>query len=176
LENVAKDQGFLLAPCTYDELTQRAVVEQIAKHHVILWNERLPLDSVRQGISSHLVRDFITDLERFAPLLKHSSFAAEKEWRVISPLVGECDEPVYVHIAGESGIKQFQQFSLLTDQHPEIVRQRSALISFGSDDQGFRPVIGPNRDPQAMEEAIRTLAPRECGWIPSVERTKSPYR
>ena len=31
LENVAKDQGFLLAPCTYDELTQRAVVEQIVK-------------------------------------------------------------------------------------------------------------------------------------------------
>jgi len=83
LENVAKDQEFLLAPCACDEPTQRAVIEQIVKRHVILWNKRLPLDSPREGISSHLVRDFITDLERFAPLLKHSSFSAEQEWRLL---------------------------------------------------------------------------------------------
>ncbi|WP_284976093.1 DUF2971 domain-containing protein [Arthrobacter sp. efr-133-TYG-104] len=169
LVNVAADQGFILVPCVYDRPTHREITGQIVKYHLGSWNKRRPLEAPRQGISSHLVRDFIADLERFAPLLKHPSFAAEREWRLISPLVGEGINSEFIHVPSASGIKQFQSFSLLTAQHPSIPVK-------GYDRQGFRPVIGPNLDPGGMEEAIRTLVPREFGWLYGIDRTESPYR
>lgn len=84
LDLAADDQGYLLAPCEYNEDSQLRIVGQILDHHSRIWNRRQSLETRRQGISSHLVLDFLTDLDRFAPLLKHPSFEAEREWRLIS--------------------------------------------------------------------------------------------
>jgi len=178
LAAVAADQGYLLAPCVYDQPTQRAIVEQIVIHHLRIWDDRLPLVATREGISSHLVHDFVADLERYAALLKHSSFSAEREWRLISPLAGEGPAPSYIHLPTTSGIKQFRSFSLLTIDHPEIADDLNGdtIWQIGSERQGFRPVIGPCLDPDGMDEAIRTLTPPEFGHIFRCERTASPFR
>lgn len=150
-------------------------------HHIGIWDKRAPLNSLRQGISSHLVRDLVSDLERFAPLLKHPSFAAEHEWRLVSPLVHESEQPAtLIHVPTATTIKQFQVFALLTPQHPVIPEPFEddgvfVMRSAGSR-QGFRPVLGPSPDSSGMEEAIRALAPPEFGWVGNVERTQSPYR
>lgn len=180
LGNVAADQGFLLAPCAYDEASHREIVRQIVVHHLAVWQNRMPLDTHRQGISSHLVRDLIADLERFAPLLKHPSFSAEREWRLISPLVGEGAAAQFVHIPATDGIKQYRTFSLLTPTHPRIPDNPAGVgIVIGGPlggQQGFRPIIGPSLNPLAMQEVVRTLTPPEFGRMWDVERTSSPYR
>lgn len=177
LRAVAGDQGYLLAPCVYDTETQVALVHQIVKHHLILWNERRALELPREGISSHLVHDFINDLERFAPLIKHGTFSAEREWRLISPHWSEARDVQYRHIAGPTGIKVFLEFALVTDAHPEMLPGRPyAAGRFHPDQQAFFPVIGPSTDPAGMEEAIHTLVPEEFGWLTMVGKTESPYR
>jgi hypothetical protein len=174
LRKVAAAQGFLLTPCVYDAHTHRAIVEQVVQFHLEVWDKRRPLDSPRQGISSHLVRAFIADLDRFAPLLKHSSFAAEREWRLISPLVTELSRDGIIHVPSEGGIKMFRQFSILTTDHRVIEHAiGSGLTNMES---GFHVVLGPNVDLDGMEEAIGSLIPREFGWQHAVGRTVSPYR
>ncbi|MFL2002236.1 DUF2971 domain-containing protein [Microbacterium sp. A1-JK] len=179
LQKVATDQGFILAPCAYDEDTHVAIVQQIVDHHLEIWDRRQRLDTPRQGISSHLVRDLITDVERFAPLLKHFSFAAEREWRLISPLVEERrNEARYVHMPSQTGIRQYQVFDLLTPEHPVIEnppRDEESDFLY-SPAQGFRPVIGPNVDPTGMVEAVWMLIPRQFGEVWNIERTASPFK
>ena len=156
----------------------RAIVRQIIDHHLVVWDDRKRLEERRQGISSHLIRDLVSDLERFGPLLKHASFAAEREWRLISPLVGEGLIPKFIHLPSPVGIKQFQSFSLLTLEHPSIEDEDGdqGIGALVDDRQGFLPVIGPSVDPDGMEEAIRTLMPPEFGWVFQVKRTACPYR
>lgn len=179
LDLVAADQRYLLAPCEYDESAQLRIVGQVVAHHLRIWNDRQPLETRRQGISSHLVHDLITDLDRFAPLLKHPSFIAEQEWRLISTPAGEDDINDYVHIGSETAIKLFRRFELLTEQHPTI-----ASLA-GDDDEvhipwdarnGFRVTVGPNRDKAGMSHAVRTLVPEEFGWIWDVQYTTTLYR
>ncbi|WP_243064626.1 DUF2971 domain-containing protein [Humibacter sp. RRB41] len=179
LKAVAADQGFILASCVYDEPEQEAIVRQIIEHHLDIWNKRKTLTELRQGISSHLVRDLISDLERFAALLKHRSFAAEREWRLISPLLERQSAFELIHVPSPSGIKQFRLFSLLTTEHPSVVNTTYDDENMGAivvERQGFRPVIGPNVDPDGMDEAIRALTPPEFGWVYAIEHTASPYR
>lgn len=177
LEHVASDQGFILVPCVYDEPSHVAIVRQIVRHHLEVWNSRQELQTPRQGISSHLVRDFVADLERFAPLLKHASFAAEREWRLISPLVGERSDVEYVHMPSPTGIKQFQPFALVTSQHPSIPDRESGFDLDGvPSGQGFYAVVGPCIDTEGMVEALRALTPPEFGWAMNVGRTTSPYK
>lgn len=174
LRKVASEQGFLLTPCVYDTHTHRSIVEQIVQFHLAAWDKRRPLDSPREGISSHLVHAFIADLDRFAPLLKHSSFAAEREWRLISPLVTELSSDDIIHVPSASGIKMFRSFSILTPSHPLIERVfESGLTNMES---GFHVVLGPNVDLDGMEEAISSLIPEKFGWRHGVGRTVSPYR
>lgn len=171
LQGAAADQGFLLAPCVYDDPTQRAIVDHIVRYHLQAWDQRRPLQAPREGISSHLVYAFLSDLDRFAPLLKHPSFAAEHEWRLISPLVQHLAHAEIIHVPSGTGIKLFRPFSLLTDRHPAIVTG-SGLNT----ETGFHIVVGPNVDADGMTEAIRSLIPRDFGWQHSVGRTASPYR
>jgi len=177
LRMVASDQKFILAPCVYEMEDQRAIVQQIVDHHLAIWSQRQPLRETREGISSHLVRDLISTLERYGPLLKHSSFAGEREWRLISPLVADEPNAKYTHTPGATGIRQFQVFSLLTTSHPVMGDDLSPTEGIvDTSNQAFRPIIGPNVNPSGMEEAILALTPEEFGWIFRVERTASPYR
>lgn len=174
LRKVAEEQGFLLTPCVYDAHTHKAIVEQIVKFHLEVWDNRRPLNSPREGISSHLVHAFIADLDRFAPLLKHSSFAAEREWRLISPLVTELSRDDIIHVPSANGIKMFRSFSILTANHPVI--EQAIGRGLTNRESGFYVVLGPNVDLDGMEESIRSLIPPEFGWQHSIGRTVSPYR
>lgn len=176
LRKVTVDQGFLLTPCVYDAETQRAIVKHILAFHLKIWDQRRPLKSPRQGISSHLVHAFTADLHRFAPLLKHSSFAAEREWRLISPLVQDLSSADIIHVPSEGGIKLFRSFSLLTPEHPRIGPDPWSGTYTSYRDPRFQIVVGPNTDSEGMQEAMRSLVPEEFGWRHAVGRTASPYR
>lgn len=178
LAAVAKDQGFTLAACIYDEQQQEKVMRLAIGRHLRVWDEHKPLNEKRQGISSHLVRELIADLDRHAPFVKHGSFAAEREWRLISPPISSHGNPNLIYVPSSSGIKQFKSFSLVTKEHPivERVGDQPGMPGFVDSEKGFRPVIGPSIDPDRMEEAILGLTPEEFGMFFSVERTTSPFR
>ncbi|WP_129172366.1 hypothetical protein [Agromyces atrinae] len=114
-----------------------------------------------------------------------SSFAAEREWRLISPLMEGGSKPKFIHVPWAAGIKQFLNFDLLTPQHPVIRDQDPESIIVGGIDlgvpsfharQGFRTVVGPSIDPDGMSEAISDLTPKEFSEYHQVERTESPYK
>lgn len=156
----------------YSRREQWAIVQQIVKHHLEIWNRRLPLESRRVGISSHLVQDFIEEIDRFAPLLKHWTFAGEHEWRLLSPLASSHHRlPEKIYMPTDTGLRVFLPFRLLTEDKPSMSNHSSD--SFGS---GFRVVIGPNVDPNGMAKAVRSLIPPEFGWLYNIPRTATPYR
>lgn len=174
LRKVATEQGLILAPCVYGADTQHAIVEQVVVGHIEIWQNRRDLELPRQGISSHLVRDFIADLDRFAPLLKHHSFAAEREWRLVYSLANRLGPGDIIHVPSANGIKMYRPFSILTPAHPRIDPNYGDGMT--NEENGFHVVLGPNVDFLGMEEAVRSLIPKEFGFQNGVPRTASPYR
>lgn len=169
---VAAEQRFTLAPCVYDQSTQRAIVDEVVALHVQKWADRFPLDASMKGMSGDMVRAFVAEVDQVSPLLKHHTFAAEQEWRLLSPLVQGSDGAL-IHVPSETGIKLFRPFKLLTDEHPRMARFEEG--SFPGP-RTFHAVMGPNVDPSGMSEAIRTLVPPEFGYQYDVTRTATPYR
>ena len=72
----AEERSWNLAPCVYDEPTQRALVSD-ALDYLVHQNDYNKTLAVLCGIS---------------PMLKHPAFASEKEWRIISRPVNSSDE------------------------------------------------------------------------------------
>lgn len=99
-----------LAPCIYDDSAQhaliRALVEEVLEENLAEWDkkkneeDRLPLGG-----------NLCAYLNRYAPILKHRSFAEEREWRVISrPL--SCHLPLFDFREGNSSLIPYYKFPL----------------------------------------------------------------
>jgi hypothetical protein len=96
LAEMVKREEFYLAPCLYDPAEQSAVIEALVNR---VFDENV--DRLHNGdvlVSGDPEKDWpnisrlisprggnlTAYLHRFAPILKHRSFAEEKEWRIIS--------------------------------------------------------------------------------------------
>jgi hypothetical protein len=94
LEACLQEQEFVLAPCEYDKSNQNAILKQWVGETISALKEiaqqetNLPLieavpENIRQ-MDEKVEELFIEEFHRIAPIIKHSKFAEEKEWRAIS--------------------------------------------------------------------------------------------
>jgi hypothetical protein len=81
LENLATDQMFRFDRCVYDIEVQRHMVAQLVDSFIP------SAERVAKAFDDeqfYAAVDYLTHFESIAPLLKHPSFAEEREWRVVA--------------------------------------------------------------------------------------------
>lgn len=92
LREFAKDQGFFLAACIYDESTQKRVLSSLIDanltQNIKRETEHMPTEKDERYILEHGGGDFAYHINRYASLFKHPGFEAENEWRLISKPIG----------------------------------------------------------------------------------------
>jgi hypothetical protein len=162
LREVAEEQGFFLAPCIYDYSDQEGVIKEIISFHIQDFRRRVTgpqgteIDKVREEVSWQ----FVSYLASYAPLLKHTSFAEEREWRLISDPM-PADHPQMAYRSGRSMIIPYFRLKLCRANEPLDVS---------------RVTVGPTPHPkQAMDAIVKVFAKNGItGWGVSV--TSTPYR
>jgi hypothetical protein len=153
-------QGFILAPCEYDWGLQEKIVSQVIDEAFESFRTALkagtPVDDPLLKRHRNL---FVREFLRVAPVLKHSSFREEKEWRMISSPVS-FDHPQRGHRAGSSMIIPHFIFSLgdPTDKMPikEVI-------------------VGPTPNRELAMSSVASLLGRE-GVSGGVTLSHIPYR
>ena len=107
LRAAADAQGFLLGKCIYDPAEQAAIATTLVEHLTGLLPENTP-DSDYPNIA----KDIEPDLLRIAALMKHSAFAEEAEWRLVSPPHENYVEPPIEYREGKSMLIPSFRFNL----------------------------------------------------------------
>lgn len=82
LRNIAKEKGWFLVQCIYDEGEQKQEAQSYLKFIIDLLDKSLKSNTLDYEFYYCVLGSF---LSRFIPMLKHESFSEEKEWRLISP-------------------------------------------------------------------------------------------
>jgi hypothetical protein len=141
LREVAKDQGFILARCIYSREKAANLIAEVIAHHVDAAGET-------PAVNEWVTR-LLTDLRLIAPIVKHPSFAHEKEWRVIKQLY-EYDPDVRVR-ASDTTLIPYLGFRLVTDAHPTIEGPDSYGDSLGV-------FVGPRSDYRMTPDASEAQA------------------
>ncbi|MFX1787075.1 DUF2971 domain-containing protein [Prescottella equi] len=174
LAPAADAQQWVLAPCVYAEDAQEKMVRELFDLHLSdLWNH---LDSNglnapgrekehTRAIIDHCDRVF-ADLRKYGLFIKHPSFHAEKEWR----LVKFCeDEPTLQELRfapGTDGVRVFYPFQILEPTHPEFPTHPRPTVR-----------IGPTRVPGTAEYATGRLLEKWVGaGNADVFKTSSSFR
>lgn len=161
LSNVACAQGFKLAPCVYDHVTQANVTLELVDWHVGVYRFRVSSEEPRDQVRSEVALSFAREVQRYGVLLKHRSFHEEAEWRVFS-------DPVYLNDAGikfRPGSGRVVPYKVLK---LEMEASRLAHV---------RGMVGPTSDYAAaawgMQSLLQTRFPAA---EVSMGRAEAPYR
>lgn len=151
LRAVCNEQGFYIAPCVYDQDRQTRMVKEIFDAHyqsALRAFEQTPVDDRPEHFVRDLAVTFCRELAKFGAILKHHSFAEEREWRLIASSPG-VDSPRIMHRAGPHSIIPYLEFNLATSNFPDLLRK-------GTDGQ-LTAVAGPTRDRDATSFAMQSL-------------------
>lgn len=156
LEKIAKEQGFILKKCIYDDFDQRRIIGDWASRRV---NEMLVGLRLAQN-SDEFVRNtsgaMIDEFMEFAPFLKDRAFKDEEEWRLVS-LVNSNDPRLMLR-AGKSLLISYLPINLLLGPsspliwnirvgptpHPELA---STALTHYFNKLKIRNGVGPSRVP-----------------------------
>lgn len=172
LKPAAVVQEWTLAPCIYDEGDQLKVVRELYELHLrelkaVLGTHQLDASAAEaQIILADRARKLFTDLHSYGLFLKHPSFHAEEEWRLVKFLTDQPDPADLQFLPGPDGVRVFLPFRILADNHP------------GFSDHP-RPSVrtGPTRLPGTAEYATSLLLENWNGpGNAPVLRTRSTYR
>ncbi len=108
LQGLAKEQNFILEPCTYDPQMQDTKIEELV-------NELLETDILSEDPEKDAkYRKAIHSFWYSVPTIKHNSFREEVEWRLISKAIGTSQiKPLFR--PGKSMIIPYVHFSLTDD-------------------------------------------------------------
>lgn len=159
LKAVADKEGFILTRCIYDELQQRTRIRGLLGDVLAenLWRH----SNLSRGADDYLPPggNLVSYLNKYAPILKHSSFAEEKEWRIISRPLSCCGER-FGYREGKSMLIPFYRIPLHTPEHPFRVAE---------------VVIGPTPYALESERSVKGLLVR-CQLPQSTKRSSVPYR
>jgi hypothetical protein len=157
LDAAVKREEFYLAPCLYRADLQEAVVHALVQK---VLDENL--ERKREGEWPILPAggNLTAYLHRYAPILKDSSFAQEKEWRIISqPLM--CTQPRFGFRTGYSTLIPYYRICLTGTQRKMKVDEI---------------VIGPTPHCKLSCEAVRSLLVRNGLKNVAVTASRVPYR
>lgn len=168
LKQAAGDQGFFLARCIYDSGSQYQLVGEILRSHVYEFEQRLAAEaSSAEAEMRAVVRKIGADLAQYGPLLKHSSFSEEREWRLVSAPSQVADDRLHFR-PSETGLRVYLRFRLHTTSAPTM--QRDEAIA------GPGAVVGPSIDSGSQQQAVQSALHQKLGYSCWHSRTESPYR
>jgi Protein of unknown function (DUF2971) len=149
---VKETLGLSLSPCIYDpEKRQRLIQDEIDEFFATntekepdYWDRnRGYVDPDRPrtfGVSRHAGNDFATRLALIAPLIKHKSFEAEREWRLVAATV-----PAHElhHRPGRSMLIPYYKIPIGDDDKFDSIREI---------------VVGPTPHPDLSAASVESLA------------------
>lgn len=159
LKNVAQEQGFYLAPCVYQHEDQYHLIDEIIDYHLSVFRATNPADAWR---------DFAEDFARFGPIVKHSSFYHEEEWRLISEPKSMNDPNLGFHPGPRSVVPHYE-FQLRSEQYP-------SLSVMGNWRRSMGVIVGPTREISSAQLAVQALLLKTIGPGCWHGRTDSTYR
>jgi hypothetical protein len=84
LRTLARRAGLLLEPCCYEPTEKNRIIREVVDKFIADWKARAPTKP-DANIAMDAALDFGEQIVRVGPLLKHTSFAEEREWRLFSP-------------------------------------------------------------------------------------------
>lgn len=157
LRGVAERLQFWLAPVLYEETEQRSFVGRLVEDVLAedAHRDHRADDTVDRALGSNLV----AYLSRYAPLLKHGSFAEEREWRIVSrPL--PCSHERFGYRVGASMLIPYFRIPL-SEELPFAVEE---------------VVVGPTPHPDEAARAVEGLLERHDLHNVVVRVSSAPYR
>jgi hypothetical protein len=157
LRAVSEREQFWLVPCLYEESQQRDLMRRL-------------LEDILEEDAQNRAKGKVTHqppggnltayLVRYAPILKHSSFAEEREWRIISrPL--PCTHERFGYRAGRSMLTPYYRI-LLSGEN--LVFQVEEII------------VGPTPNLTQSRRAVQGLLAKHKLKGTKVRNTAVPYR
>lgn len=155
----ARERWFL-APCIYDEKSQRELVSALVQEVVEENNARKRSKGAEDFVPPG--GNLIAYLHRYAPILKDSSFHEEKEWRLISrPLT--CKSESFDYRAGHSMLIPYYKFPLADNKNASSLKLHEV-------------VVGSTPHPNQSSKSVRGFLVRHSLSEVPVEVSKVPYR
>lgn len=152
--------GFLL-PCVYDEKTQKQLLEELLISYSKKYIDSAQKDKQNESdeLANSISNEFIISLFALAPMIKHSSFKEEKEWRI-----------VFSSIMGKQDI-QFRA----TDSNV-IPYIEMPLCHSGNEIEFKKIFIGPSSSNQYSKEAVLQLLEKNKVQDNAIRLSNAPYR
>jgi hypothetical protein len=165
-ERLVLPEGFVLAPCIYDQAKQLQIVDAIVSEVL----DRKPETLIPQ---ENVVRVMLLfALHAFALILKHPKFAEEREWRIVSRVMMD-NAPAF----------PIEDATRLDFRVGKSMLIPYRCVSLKSGDESFllkRVVVGPNPNPQQARRSVRTLLNsklnREESSSIEIQSSDIPYR
>lgn len=109
--------NWTLVKCEYDPSSQKALVDGFLKESATDFHGKLgstDVQAVDQILKDHCVRTALT-YRQLGAKLKHRSFAEEREWRLISPIL-RIDEPGCNVRAGRTMLVPYFEFPIVNEE------------------------------------------------------------
>jgi hypothetical protein len=169
-EIVMREERSNLVPCLYDPTEQIAVIEalvdKVFEENIkrLHDGEKLVSENPMNGISTKKLMfpggNLAAYLNRYAPILKHEAFSAEKEWRIISrPLM--CTHDRFGFRSGNSTLIPFYRVPIAHSDRPLEIDE---------------VVIGPTPSIDLSSKAVRSLLVSKWLHDVPVKHSRIPYR
>lgn len=168
LRAIAREQGFYLAPCLYKHHDHWRLLNELMVWYLDLYRSA----ALQSGDSDELIGttawSFGEALARYAPIIKHSSFEHEGEWRLISEPKHPTD-PQVAFRSGPRSVVPYYELRLTTDAAPQLAVP-------GAQDRSVIVVVGPTVDNSAAQLAVQALMQRHIGEGCWHGPSDTPYR
>jgi hypothetical protein len=161
LREAIAHQQFVLSKCRYAEADHQDLIRQVIDRTALPWVRGAPLpvaeDQARFEVSGKLVYELV----RTAALLKHPSFAAEREYRIVSE-PGLRYDPNRRFFRAKRGLVV-----------PYTVVELPDSIEFWG---RARITVGPSPHPEHAKRSVYGLVRRYRGHAVAIEVTRSTFR
>jgi len=152
---------FFLAPCTYDDVDHQKLVQEVIDEVVQgVQGLRKTTGASLDELKEKMLPVFFFRFAQVAPIIKHPSFAEEREWRLVSGLVADND-PLLKHRGGRSMLIPYYDLPLQDSAHPFTIADI---------------VVGPTPHQYIATDALVGLLKQQgLKWL-AVTPSRIPYR
>lgn len=181
LKTASQPNDWVLARCIYDSEAQSKATMHYIRYHLNHWFDvRIKNEPYLEPYSEFY---FGVALRRFIPLLKHSSFSEEKEWRLISAWPVRAEKNVLEELLKVDDLASALK-SLMKNQDIHYRPGRSGIIPYVNfkleSKNKFSPVsirIGPNSLVGMSVQALKLfIASKNISEECKIMVSGSPFR
>lgn len=123
IRHCAERQQFQVGKCLYETEQQEQLIEHIVstiETMAIDHQQHTPENDPVERCYSRVFESIEGDLLRIAAILKHPSFEEEQEWRIVSPLIANCQQDAIKFREGTSMLVPYFDFNILNSDSEHI--------------------------------------------------------